>query len=77
MSRGKHLSLEEARKLKQFEQFAKEHPSKGDRKRFEKALGAMVKGAGEGAGTSGADSPAGSSDTRTPRDTSEDASRKR
>jgi hypothetical protein len=26
MSRGKHLSLEEARKLNQLERFAKEHP---------------------------------------------------
>jgi hypothetical protein len=32
MARGKHLSLEEARKAKQLERFAKEHPSKGDRK---------------------------------------------
>lgn len=30
MSRGKHLSLEEARKADQLDQFAKEHPSKGD-----------------------------------------------
>jgi hypothetical protein len=30
MSRGKYLSLEEARKFKQLEQFAKEHPSQGD-----------------------------------------------
>lgn len=29
MSRGKYLSLEEARKKKQLEQFAKEHPSSG------------------------------------------------
>jgi hypothetical protein len=30
MSVGKYLSLEEARKKKLLERFAKEHPSKGD-----------------------------------------------
>lgn len=35
MSRGKHLSLEEARKSDQIKQFAKEHPSKGDKDKFE------------------------------------------
>lgn len=30
MSRGKYLSLEEARRLGRLDQFAKEHPSIGD-----------------------------------------------
>ena len=30
MARGKYLSLEEARKAGQLDQFCKEHPSKGD-----------------------------------------------
>jgi len=32
MSRGKHLSLEEARKADQLKQFGKEHETKGDGK---------------------------------------------
>lgn len=44
MSRGQHLSLEEARKLKALEQFAKEHPSEGDKAKFEELMGAMAKG---------------------------------
>jgi hypothetical protein len=43
MSRGKYLSLEEARKLKQLDRFAKEHPSKGDRALFDRLFSAMVK----------------------------------
>ncbi len=43
MSRGKHLSLEEARKEGKLEQFAKEHPSKGDKKLFDKLFKAMAK----------------------------------
>jgi len=35
MSRGKYLSLEEARKEKKLERFAKEHPSEGDKKLFD------------------------------------------
>ncbi len=38
MSRGKHLSLEEARKLGELDQFAKEHPSEGDAGLFERLL---------------------------------------
>ncbi len=38
MSRGKHLSLEEARKADQLKQFGKEHPSKGDEKLFDETL---------------------------------------
>lgn len=45
MSRGKHLSLSEARKLGQVDQFAKEHPAPpGDMKKFDKLLGAMANG---------------------------------
>lgn len=42
MSRGKHLSLEEARKSGTIKQFTKEHPSKAD-ERFEPLLDAMCK----------------------------------
>ena len=42
MSRGKYLSLEEARKSKkQIQRFAEEHPSEGDRTLFEKLTDAM------------------------------------
>lgn len=44
MSRGKHLSLEEALKANQLEQFAKEHPSKGDKARFDALFEAMAHG---------------------------------
>ena len=43
MSRGKYLSLEEARKLGKLDQFAKEHETKAD-ERFESLLEAMCKG---------------------------------
>jgi hypothetical protein len=43
MSRGKYLSLPEARKKKQFDRFAKEHPSKGDADQLEQLIGAMSK----------------------------------
>ena len=43
MSRGKHLSLEEARKSNQLERFAKEHPAIGDRNKFDALLDAMAK----------------------------------
>lgn len=42
MSRGKHLSLEEARKSGQLKQFAKEHPYKGNGEKFDRLLDAMV-----------------------------------
>lgn len=44
MSTGKYLSLEEARKAKKLDRFAKEHPSTGDGARFDDLLGAMAKG---------------------------------
>ena len=42
MSRGKHLSLEEARKADQLKQFCKEHPSKGNKKLFDETLNLMA-----------------------------------
>ena len=42
MSRGKHLSLEEARKKDQLERFGKEHPSDGDERRFDELLNHMA-----------------------------------
>ena len=44
MSRGKYLSLEEARKQGKFRQFAEEHPSIGDWKRFDRLFEAMAHG---------------------------------
>ena len=44
MSRGKYLSLEEARKEGKLKQFAKEHPSKGDKGKFGRLLDAMTRG---------------------------------
>jgi hypothetical protein len=43
MSRGKYLSLPEARKKKQFDRFAKEHPSTGDADQLEELIGKMSK----------------------------------
>jgi hypothetical protein len=45
MSRGKYLSLEEARKAKGLEQFAKEHPSEGDKTVLDALFTAMTGGA--------------------------------
>ncbi len=49
MSRGKYLSLEEARKKDKqgkdkLQEFAKEHPSEGIKKKFEALFGAMAEG---------------------------------
>ena len=43
MSIGKHTSLEEARKQDKLDRFIKEHPSKGDKKKFDNLLGSMAK----------------------------------
>lgn len=43
MSRGKYLSLDEARRKKQLDRFGKEHPSKGEEKKFDALLEAMAK----------------------------------
>ena len=71
MSRGKHLSLEEARKANQLKQFAKEHPSQADG-RFPKLLDAMCRGSLEAGGTSAPETSEDYSGTQTPRDTSGD-----
>lgn len=49
MSRGKYLSLEEARKKDKqgkdrLEQFAKEHDSKGNKRQFDQLLQGMANG---------------------------------
>ena len=43
MAHGKYLSLEEARKAKQLDRFAKEHPTKGSKKEFDTLLSQMAK----------------------------------
>jgi hypothetical protein len=43
MSRGKYLSLEEARKSGKLDRFSKEHPSEGNRKLFDRLLDEMSK----------------------------------
>lgn len=42
MSRGKHLSLEEARPTDQIDRFCKEHPSEGDGNYFGKLLAFLL-----------------------------------
>lgn len=76
MARGKHLSLEEARKMRGgMKRFAKEHPAEADRKRFNALLKAMAEGKlEEGSETSGEATSEGCGGTRTHKDTSEDAS---
>lgn len=69
MSRGKHLSLEEARKSGKLDRFAKEHPSETDQERFERLLDAMSRGVLEEEETSRSDRPANSDGTQTRRDT--------
>ena len=44
MARGKYLSLEEARRMGRLDRFCKEHPSVGDRDRFERLMDAMAHG---------------------------------
>ena len=69
MSRGKYLSLEEARKSGKIDRFCEAHPSKADRARFKALLEAMSQGALEEAETSPPDRGGGSSETRTRRGT--------
>lgn len=77
MSRGKYLSLEEARKGETkgatIMQFCKEHPSKADGPLFRRLLDAMARGKLEAGGTSGPGSSEGYSGTQTRPSTSEDA----
>jgi hypothetical protein len=65
MSRGKYLSLEEARNSGQLDRFAKEHPAEAERERFERLLDAMARGVLEDKETSPQDHAEGSSETRT------------
>ena len=58
MSRGKFLSLEEARKDKKIDQFCKEHPSEGDGERFATLLEAMSRKRPEADQTSDQDASA-------------------
>ena len=69
MSRGKFLSLEEARQSGDFKRFCKEHPSEAERERFLKLLTLMSQGALEAEETSPRDASADSIGTRTRRDT--------
>jgi hypothetical protein len=43
MSRGKYLSLPEARKKKQLDRFAKEHPSEGDSDELDRIISGFAK----------------------------------
>ena len=43
MATGKYLSLEEARKEKKLDRFAREHPTKGSKKEFDSLLQRMAK----------------------------------
>jgi hypothetical protein len=65
MSRGRFLSLEEARKSGKLDRFAQEHPSQADRVRFNRLLDAMSKGVLEGEETSSQAPDGNSSGTRT------------
>jgi hypothetical protein len=75
MSRGKYLSLEEARKKKGgLARFAKEHPSEGDESLFDRVLHLMVGGKPEAKDqTLNEVGGEGCTETRTPKGTSEDA----
>jgi hypothetical protein len=69
LSRGKYLSLEEARKLGKLDKFAEEHPSEGDSALFDLLIerAAGVRSSSAASGTSTRDASAGSSGTRTRR----------
>ena len=69
MSRGKHLSLEEARRNGALDQFCREHPSEADRDRFQRLLDLMSIGALKGEETSKKAPSASSTGTRTRRGT--------
>jgi hypothetical protein len=43
VSRGKYLSLPEARKKKQLDRFSKEHPSEGNAEELDRLIGAFSK----------------------------------
>ncbi len=70
MSRGKHLSLEEARNSGQLGRFCKERSSEAERERFFQLLDAMATGFLEDKETSQPDRAEDSSETRTRKGTS-------
>ena len=74
MAIGKYLSLEEARKKSLLDRFAREHPSQGDKDRFQCLLDAMTTATEAKPETSAQACPDSCSETQTPSDTSEDAS---
>ena len=69
MSRGKYLSLEEARQMGKLAQFCKEHPTQAERDRFAALLDLMSQGALVEEETSQPGLSAGSNETRTRQDT--------
>ena len=86
MSRGKYLSLDEARNMGKIDQFAKEHPLVGMKRIFDDLMDAMAHGEKpdsqlkkrlKGGQTSARVSFAGCSETQTPSHTSQGASSKR
>jgi len=78
MSRGKYLSLEEARRGETrgatIKQFCKEHPSKAEGPLFRRLLDSMARGTLEGGETSDQGTSEGYSGTQTPPGTSGDTS---
>ena len=75
MARGKYLSLEEARKKGLLKRFAKEHPSEGDQKLFDRLFRAMASGKPPAKPeTSGGAHGEDYAETPPRKDTSEDAS---
>ncbi len=78
MARGKYLSLEEARRSGNIEQFCKEHPSKGDWNEFDAMMDSIVgpdaKSSSRAVRTSSRGRGADCSGTRTRQGTSKDAS---
>jgi hypothetical protein len=65
VSRGKHLSFEEARKAGKLDRYAKENPAIGDRDKFDRLLKAMAEGKKPSkAGTSTRGASANSTGTR-------------
>ena len=69
MSRGKYLSLEEARQTGTLDQFCKEHPAKAERPRFLALLDLMSQGVLEATETSQPVASVGSNETQTRPDT--------
>jgi hypothetical protein len=75
MARGKYLSLEEARKKKGgLARFAKEHPSEGDERLFDRIMRLLASETPPAkARTSSEARGEGCAETQTPKGTSEDA----